>query len=1091
MSLSEELAALMAPLLDAFASPPAAGALLRELGVMAGPGAGPEVPAPLAGLASSAGSAIDAVLDVADPAVPAAERIEGLVTSLTGLADAISALAELDEQDVAGFAAPFDAPELWPFLARVLPGYLVVRWLRDQHRGTHDLLALAGVIGPGPDGPPTADLGRLTAALSSAGPWAEGLADLGVLVAPVRRRMDARGLTPASPVASVETDPEEAPEEFVLAPGDQAGLSVPAVPGRAGLAVTFSRAAAAAGPGLAISAAGLDQLADGIDLGGGWTLTGDGAAGAGGVLLGAGWAAPLDGGTLDQASVELAGQPSAPWVLLGDQDATRAEVAAVSVGLGGSALTSAPEIELTFGTSGLRLVIAAGDADAFLAALLGGEVTAELALAGRWTPDGGLALDGAAVLSVHAATTITLGPLTISGLTAAIEAADGGVALVLTTEIGGAVGPVQASVRGMGLRTRLLPGSERGPGILPLGPAALAFGFEPPSGATVGIDLGAAGGGWIGFDQDSGRYSGVIELRLLGVGISAVVLIDTSGGDEPWSLFFALFIDLPVIQLGFGFTLTGVGGLFGVNRTLDTVALAAAIRSGSLEAVLFPPDPVGSAPGIIAELGALFPGSQGRSVFGPVVRLAWGTPSLIEAELGIVLSLPDPVVIAVLGSVSAVLPFEALDLVAFHLDVSGVIDQGQGTLAIDASLHDSHVTGFPVTGAMAVRADFLGEPAFLMALGGASPGFDAPAGFPVLDRLSLAISAAPVIDISFECYFAIASNSVQFGAAFHLAAEVAGFGIEGGGSFDALVSLSPLRLATHLGWYVHVTAAGADLAGVWLEASVEGPNPWLVVGTARFKLLGLEEHIRIDEQIGTRVTGDAAAPADLLADLLEALAQEGAWSVVAGVSPGVACASPPVGQLAVPPDGALAVSQRAVPLDIHIDKAGDAPAGAHDRFTLEPGTGSLTVTGTVTDWFAPGYFFQLGPDEQLSAPSFERLESGIQFGGGDPVAGPGRTGTLDFEQILRDPEVGQPGQHSGPADLGLRPELLVPMAGAEASPGFRIAADPDRVSLAPASYTVTDRAGAVLARAGTWSAAHQSAACLRQETTVVPSWEAP
>jgi hypothetical protein len=1082
MSLGEELAALLSPLLDAFASPQGADALLRELGVLAGPGPAPAVPAQLADLAATAEAAIDAVLALQDPAVPAAERVAGLVTNLTGLADAIAALAELDEQAVAGFAAPFDVPELWPFLARVLPGYLLVRWLREWHRGAHDLLALAGAVGPGPDGPPTLDLARLGAALTQAAPWADALADLGVLVAPVRRHLDARGLSVGLPPVTVDPG-DDTPDETVTAAGDQTELRIPGGP-----SATLSRA----GGGLAVGVDGLDRLGKGIDLGGGWTLSGDGAAGSGGVVLGARSAAPLDGGTLDSASVELAGRPSAPWALLGDQGATRVELAAFSVGLAGTSLTRAPEVALTVSTSGLRLVVAPGDADSFLASLLGGEIVVELALAGRWSPEDGLSIDGAVGLSVHVTTTITLGPLTISGLTITVELDGDVLALVLTTEIGGAVGPVSASVTGMGLRTRLLPGTERGAGIVPLGPAALAVAFEPPSGASIGIDLGAAGGGWIGFDQALGRYAGVIELRLLGVGICAVVLIDTAGGGgESWSMFFALFIDLPAIQLGFGFTLTGVGGLFGFNRTLDTVALGSAVRSGSLESVLFPPDPVGEAPELIAELSALFPRSDGRYVLGPVVRLAWGTPSLIEAELGIVLSLPDPVVITVLGSVNAVLPFEDLDLIAFHLDVAGVIDEGQGTLSIDASLHDSHVVGFPLAGGMAVRAAFLDQPTFLMALGGSHPGFEAPDGFPTLARLSLAISAAPVIDISFECYFAIASNSVQFGASFHLSAEVAGFGVEGGASFDALIDFSPLRLATRLGWYVSVTAAGADLAGVWLDASVEGPNPWLVVGTARFKLLGLEEHVRIDEQIGAKAAEDTVDPADLLAELAAALAEEGAWSVAAGTSPGVVVTAAGDEDLAVPPDGVLAVSQRAVPLDIHIDKAGDAPVADHDTFSVEPAAGSLASTGVVRDWFAPGYFFDLGHGEQLSAPSFEQLAAGIEFGGGDPLAGPGRAGTLEFEEIVRDPELGQPDVANGTVDLGARPELVAAMAGA-ASAAFDVADDLDRVSLARSSYAVTNRdTGRVQARAGTWSAAHQSAAGRRDATTVVPSWEAP
>ena len=46
------------------------------------------------------------------------------------------------------------------------------------------------------------------------------------------------------------------------------------------------------------------------------------------------------------------------------------------------------------------------------------------------------------------------------------------------------------------------------------------------------------------------------------------------------------------IPLGFGFTLTGVGGLVAVDRTVDVGALQAGLRSGSLDAMLFPSDAV-------------------------------------------------------------------------------------------------------------------------------------------------------------------------------------------------------------------------------------------------------------------------------------------------------------------------------------------------------------------------------------------------------------------------------------------------------------------------------------------------------------------
>ena len=1099
MSLAEDLADLVAPLMDAFGSPGGAESLLRELGVLSGPGPALAVPAQLTDLAVEAEAAVDALLALDDPTVPAAERTIGLVTQLTGLADAVGALAELDEQAVEDFGWPFDSPEVWSFLARTLPGYLLVRWLRDHHPIAHDALALAGVVGPGPDGPPTLDLDRLGAALSSPGPWAEALVDLGALVGPVRRHVDRQGRSPALPLVTTGQDVDDGDgglaTDSLTVSGDQVGFVVLAGPGRPGLVGSVVRADTRAGPGLALRVEGLDRLGSGIALGGGWTLSASGGAGTGGVLLGAHAAEVLAGGALDTAALALTGRPATPWALIGDLGASRVELASADVGLAGSNLTSAPDVALTFGAGGLRLVVSPGDADSFLAFLLGGEVSVQLALAGQWSPANGLVVDGAVGLTVSVPTTVTLGPLTLTDLTLALAVDTGVVALVVSTEIGGHLGPITVSIRGLGLRVELLDGDARGAGVIPLGPLALRLAFQPPSGATIMIDLGAAGGGWIDFDLALGRYSGVIALRLLGVGICAIVLVDTKALEGEWSLFFALFIDLPTIQLGFGFTLTGVGGLFGFNRDLDRDALDAAVRSGGLDTVLFPPDPIGDAPDVIAELSALFPPSEGRYVFGPVVKIGWGTPTLVEAKLGIVLSLPDPITVRLLGSITSILPTADTGLVAMHLDVGGELDSAAGTLSIDASLHDSQIAGFALAGDMAVRASFAEAPTFLMAVGGFHPGFDKPDGFPDLRRLSLGLSAAPVLDVSFECYTAITSNSVQFGASFHLSAEVAGFGIEGGTSFDALVEFSPFRLSTSLGWYVAVSAAGIDLAGVWLDASVEGPNPWLVVGTARFKFLGIEEHVRIDEQIGARRPEPSLPPAELLDELVQALQEDGAWSVGASTSPGVVLAATAAeGELVVTPEGTLAVTQRAVPLGIRLDRAGDAPTGPLDTFAVEPAGGALAVSGAAQEWFAPGYWFDLAPGERLSAPSFERMDSGVEFGGSAAVAGPARTGTLEYEQILRDPELGVEGTDPVVVDLGQDQSgngQGVAMAGGRPrSEGLRVAADPGLARTGTSAFAVIYAdSGKVVGGARTWSAAHQSRVGRAAGTVLAPSWE--
>ncbi|MER7457931.1 DUF6603 domain-containing protein [Micromonospora sp. NPDC126480] len=1078
MSAAGEFAALVAPLTGIGADPARLDALLRDLGMADARQSLPPVPAELVALAGTATDTIEALAALDDPAVPLAERVAGLAASLGGLFAAVDDLRAVPTGDL---GAPFDAPRFWSVLAERLPAYLLNRWLAEAHGEIFDLLALAGVVGPG-----TFDFGRLVEVAGDPGGQFGAVlgADLAVLVEPLRRFVDGRGAG-ARYGGTVEYEGARAVS------GDGAFGDVDGVSARPGpLTVQVVPAVSGRG-GLAVSVGGLERAAGGVEIAAGWTLTAAGGEGTAGLVVLADGTEPLDGSTLDSAAVTLAGRPAEPWVLLGSATGTRLELAAAEVALTGEKLGGTPEFAITFATEGLRLVLSPGEADSFLATILGpAEIGASMRLAGRWSPADGLDVDGAAGLEIRIDTSVAVGPVTVNGLTIALLIADGVLTVELTAEVSGTIGPVSAAIAGAGLRLALAPAAQSD-GI-PLGPVGAVLAVKPPDGVGLGVDAGvAAGGGYLYLDPDQGRYAGVIELRLVEVGISAFVIIDTDAPDvDGWSLFLALFLDIPAIQLGFGFTLTGVGGLAGINRRLDTPALEAAVRSGALDSVLFPADPVAEAPFVIEQLRSMFPPDDGQYVFGPVVKIGWGTPTLIEARIGIVVSLPDPVVVAVLGSVTSVLPTPDLDLVALHLDVAGVVDFAAGTLSVSASLHDSHIACFALSGAMELRADFTEEPSFLLALGGFHPGFEAPPAFPPVDRLRLAIGAPPVLDISFECYFALTSNTVQFGAEFEMTAEVAGFGVAGGTGFDALVSFSPFRVTTRVGYYVSVTAAGFDLMGVWLDATVSGPNPWRVIGDARFTVLGIRESIHIDERIG-QTRADPAPPAtDPRDEIGAALARPESWAAIAGTSTGVILTDATDDECVALPDGTVEVRQKVAPLGMRLDKVGDAPIGAYHTFNVEPAAGSVNDTGPAHDWFAPGYYVELAGAERLSSPSFEWLPAGVRFGGGDPVAGPARRISLDFEEILRDPELAE-----DRVDLGVVDRTALVIAGGPGSVrarGFTIAADPDAVTPRRTGYAVTDRVtGDLRARDSSWSRAHQSDAGRRRTTTVVPTWELP
>src|SRR5207237_7676695 len=142
------------------------------------------------------------------------------------------------------------------------------------------------------------------------------------------------------------------------------------------------------------------------------------------------------------------------------------------------------------------------------------------------------------------------------------------------------------------------------------------------------------------------------------------------GGKAGFSFLIIITVEFAPIQLGYGFTLNGVGGLAGVNRTMVTDAIQTGLKTHSIDHILFPPDPIRNAPQIISDLRTIFPPAERRYVFGPMLELGWGgATSLIEAEIGVILEMPAPVVIAILGQLNMALPTKDAPVVELHLDV--------------------------------------------------------------------------------------------------------------------------------------------------------------------------------------------------------------------------------------------------------------------------------------------------------------------------------------------------------------------------------------------------------------------------------------
>ena len=306
------------------------------------------------------------------------------------------------------------------------------------------------------------------------------------------------------------------------------------------------------------------------------------------------------------ASLAVAGQPETPWILFGDPDSTRLEVTGLAAGIEVKGTAGGVEVivsggaagEAADGTDGAVLYLDFGSGDGFLQQMLGNG-TQQISLSGtlKWSSQAGLSLSGQAKLQATIPLHVTLaGVLDLDQLDIGLTVSGSAAALVIAISGGLTLGPVQATVQRVGIEFDLEPVPPNGPPGN-LDKLNLGFGFKPPDGLGLQIDMGlVSGGGFISFDQDKGQYAGVLDVTIADVlAVKVIGVLDTKlpDGSDGFSLLLIITFDLPPIQLGFGFTLNGVGGLGGVNRTMAQDALRAGLRAHTLDDILFPPDPVG------------------------------------------------------------------------------------------------------------------------------------------------------------------------------------------------------------------------------------------------------------------------------------------------------------------------------------------------------------------------------------------------------------------------------------------------------------------------------------------------------------------
>jgi hypothetical protein len=714
-------------------------------------------------------------------------------------------------------------------------------------------------------------------------------------------------------------------------------------------------------------------------------------------------AADVISGQLDLKVTAARTSPSEPFVLLGQAGGSRLEIAEASLGVS-PRLTWDAAAGQANGSFSVEAVVRGGkvfidtsSGDGFLAKVLSGKkVEAGFDLTVGISSETGIYFSGSSTLEIQLPLHIGLGPIEIQSLTISVRiGAEFPINLGVDIKVG--LGPLIAIVQNMGVTATLSFPPDNGGN---LGPLQVDLGFKPPDGVGLSLDAGGfKGGGFLMLDSDKGEYAGALELDFNGLfSVKAIGIINTKmpDGSKGFSLLIVIAAEFTPIQLSFGFTLNGVGGIFGLNRMIVVAALAEGIRTNAVKSILFPENVIANISRIISDIKQFFPPQQDHFVLGPMAKLGWGTPSIITVELGLLLDLPDPM-FAIVGVLKAVLPAEEAAILRLQVNFLGVVDFGRGYIFFRADLFDSRLLIYSITGSMAFLVSWGEAQTFALSVGGFHPDFRdlptipaLPDGFRSMARIGISLLSDDNPRLKVESYFAVTSNTVQFGARVELYAEAAGFNVYGFLGYDVLFQFDPFRFLAKLSGGIALRRHSSVIAGVNISATLSGPTPWDARGTATLELLFFSISVGFHATWGDPPLAIASATEDLLKLLKREFADTRNWRADLPPNNHLHVSLRKIDlpaateMLVVHPAGVLTFSQRSLPLeDFVIQKFGNKKPLAENKFKITNANSDGAVTPadfqSVREQFAPGNFLELSDSEKLSRKSFDNLPSGFKL----------------------------------------------------------------------------------------------------------------
>ena len=724
------------------------------------------------------------------------------------------------------------------------------------------------------------------------------------------------------------------------------------------------------------------------------------------------------GNTAISAKFGLSGnKPYAPWIIAGNRDGHRLELHGFDLEFMVQGKADDPEALIRFRTkseypdkSGVQLVIQMDEADSFLqkTAKKQEKIAGGLDLEIVWSSKTGFHFSGRPNFNVELPLHKKLGPVELTQFYFALGESlyrNHKKSIQLRTGLGikGRLGPVAVQLENTGFSFDFIPYSREEVAALPpaatpplLGLLDLDFRFAPPLGAGLSINAKAVtGGGYLYCDPDRGEYIGTAQLSIRDkINLKAFGMVLTK---PRFSFLLMVSGEFPPLQLGLGFALVGAGGLIGIERGINLPALTAGLYDNSIDGVLFPENPMDNPRELAGKVNRFFPVADGQYTVGLMGKFSWGSKNLITIDAGLIIDFPEPLNIALIGVLRAQVTkkrggqeYTALQLQA---NFALVLDFEKRYLRFDAALVKSKLLSLDLQGDMAMRLKYGENPDFVLSVGGFHPSFQPPAlDLPErMRRLQIILhSGNPHISVS--CYFAITTNTVQFGVGGLFNYEKWGFQVRGELSFDALFQFSPFRFEVGLYLLVAVSWKGFDVAGLEVEGLFAGPSPWRIQGSVKVSFLGMDKTVSLNETWGEEDETQLTM-VEVLPLLVEDLRNPGNWERATGRTRNLVTVrrvETHTGEmpLLLHPNELLTVRQSTVPLGIDIDKFGERKPADGIRFGVAQAglSGEDEEPVTVQNHFAPAQFLALNDEERLGRPAYELFDAGLTFEGLDAVS---------------------------------------------------------------------------------------------------------